>query len=287
MDSRKPLPVLHNEWSSCQACSLGQRRAVVGGHFVAGEGVPRGILFIGEGPGRVEEDEGRPFVGKSGALIRDALEKLRFTHYYITNLVTCRSCEPIIDPTTGAPKLRKRNGRPDEIIFRDGVPKPDELEACRPRLWEEIYIVDPILIVTLGNTASEAILQRRIAITNERGRTEHAVIPGATFRAMHTDKRGVWGRKIQGEMRFPTERNEVRYLVLPTLHPAYVLRRLGDRGANSPILQFADDMRRAVKIYQKYMVEVLGVDHDITPDADLSSIGMEPYYESDEGEAGP
>lgn len=287
VDARKPLQVLNDDWSSCVACDLGRRRKTVGGHFVAGEGVPGGILFIGEGPGRNEEEIGRPFVGASGQLLRDALEKLNFTHYYITNCVTCRACETIIDPATGTPRIRKgKYGRPDEIMYRDVVPKPLELEACQPRLQEEIYIVDPVLIVTLGATAAEAVLGRSIAITKERGRTVHCKVPGATARAMHTERKQVWGRKVRGEMLFPVEQNEVRYLVLPTLHPAYVLRKLGDRGENSPIRQFGDDLRLAVKIYEKHMLEVMGREPSAYSHADLSNIGVDNGEDDNEAGSG-
>lgn len=291
VDARKPLPVLQDEWSSCLACELGQRRQMVSGAFVAGQGAPGGIMFIGEAPSRLDEELGIPFSIDPdpnkltpGQLFRAALDKLGFTHFYLSNLVTCRACETIIDPETNTPKIRKgKYGRPDEIIYRDSVPKPQEIEACLPRLHEEIYIVDPVLIVTLGATAAEKLLNRNVSITMERGRTEAISIPGATMRAMHTEKRQVWGRKVQGEMRFPTEQNMVRYLVLPTLHPAYVLRKLGDRGANSPLRQFGDDLRLAVKIYEWHMVHVLGRDPATMSNADLSNLGA---YDESEGEEG-
>lgn len=284
VDARKPLPLLHQEWSSCTACDLGKRRQAVSGAFVAGEGTPGGIMFIGEGPGRQEEEQGMPFIGQSGQLLRDALQKLGFTHYYISNIVACRACETIMDPSTNLPRIRKgKYGRPDEIMYRDCPPKPTEIAACMPRLYEEIYLVDPVLIVTLGGTAAEAILQRNVAITNERGRTQEMSIPGATARAVHTEKRGVWGRKVHGEMRFPIEQNQVRYLVLPTLHPAYVLRKLGDRGVNSPLRQFGNDLRLAVKIYEWHMVNVLGRDPATLSNADLSQLGARNEFEDDNG----
>lgn len=278
--------MLHDEWSSCTACALGQRRQAVNGAFVAGQGTPGGIMFIGEGPGRHEEEQGLPFIGQSGQLLRDALQKLSFTHFYISNIVTCRACETIIDPATNTPRIRKgKYGRPDEIIYRDCPPKPTEIATCLPRLYEEIYLVDPVVIVTLGGTAAETILQRNVAITNARGRTEAIAVPGATARAVHTEKKQVWGRKVHGEMKFPIEQNEVKYLVLPTLHPAYVLRKIGDRGANSPIRQFGDDLRAAVKIYEWHMVNVRGIDPGSlsrNSDADLSNIGA-GYDEGEDG----
>ncbi len=256
---------------------------MVKGEFVFGEGTPGGIMFIGEGPGRDEEEQGVPFIGKPGQLLRDALAKLNFQHYYISSLVTCRACETIIDPATNTPRMSKsRNGRPSELLYRDVVPKPMEIAACRPRLEEEIYIVDPVLIVTLGATAAEALLGRSVAITNEHGRTQSITIPGATMRAMHTEKKQVWGRKTHGEMRFPTEQNDVKYLLLPMLHPAYVLRKLSDRGLKSPIKYFGDDLRAAVKIYEWHMINVLGRDPgSFQADVDLSNLGV---HDESEGE---
>lgn len=278
VDARKPLTVLNDAWSSCTACDLGKRRKNVDGYFVAGQGQPGGIMFIGEGPGANEEEQGIPFIGKSGQLLRDALQKLNFTHFYITNIVTCRSCETVIDPETNLPRMRKAGyGRPASLMYRDCPPKPLEIKECLPRLYEEIYLVDPVLIVTLGGTAAEALLKRNVAITNERGRPEAISVPGATSRAMHTDKRQVWGRKVHGEMKFPIEQNEVKYLVLPTLHPAYVLRKIGDKGERGEVRQFGTDLRAAVKIYERHMSEVMGVDPgylSATTDADLSEIGI-------------
>jgi len=275
-DARKTLQVLNDEWSSCTACELGARRLALKNPFVEGTGCTRSVMFIGEGPGRFEEQEGAPFIGPSGGLLRDTLKKFQFTDYYFTNLVTCRSCEPLIDLATGLPRMRKGyGGKPAEPMLKDSVPLPTQIAACRPRLLEEIYIVDPVLIVTLGGAAAEALLERHVTITKERGSTVHVNIPGFTERAVLTDKKKVWGHNVRGEYVRPTEQNMVRYLVLPTLHPAYVLRKVGDQGANSPIRQFGDDIRRAVKIYERYLVEALGIEPTSTSDADLSTLGGE------------
>lgn len=252
---------------------LGKRRLAVGGEFVAGEGAPGGILFLGEGPGRVEENLGRPFVGEAGQLLRDVLGKLNFRHAYLTNIVPCRSCEALIDPATNTPRLTDGKYGPPRIMYRDVVPKPLEIDACLARLYEEIYIVDPVIIVTLGVTAAEALLKKRVPILTARGATQHCAIPGATDRAEHTEKRQVWGRKHLGEWRFPTTTNEVRYLVLPTLHPAYVTRKMNDQGASSPFRQFADDIKKAVRIYEKYMSEIHGEVPRGYADTDLTSVG--------------
>lgn len=259
LDARRTLDDLNNEWSSCTACTLGTRRASVDGSFVAGEGLPRGVMFIGEGPGEKEEMLGRPFVGPSGILLRKVIKKLGLEHYYITNIVTCRSCSPVVD-ALGMPRIRKQkfSSGPGLPIMKDEPPLPVYMATCSPRLYEEIYLVDPIIIVTLGVTASEFILKRPVAITKDRGQTEHAYIPGATHRAVLTNKKGAWARKIKGSLEMPVTQNEVMYEVMPTLHPAFVIRKLNDKGWDSPIRLFGNDIRRAVKIYERYMLEAFG-----------------------------
>lgn len=258
-DARKTLEVLHEEWAGCTRCALGKNRQNVGGQIVFGEGVGGGILFVGEGPGKTEEQEGRPFVGKSGAILRGVLQRLNFTEYFITNGVACRSCEPLLDPNTNLPVTRKNfHSKQLEIVWKDCPPPPPAVAACRPRLQEEIYIMDPVLIVSLGAEAAEALTGGKVAILAERGKERHISIDGASFRAVLTEKRGAWRRKVKGQMVAPTEPNEVQYLLVPTLHPSYVGRKLGDKSPNSPFQQFVGDLKKAVAIYERYVQEVLG-----------------------------
>lgn len=258
-DARKTLQELNEQWSHCTACSLGVRRQAVQGQFVAGEGIHRGIMFIGEGPGQIEEEEGRPFVGPSGGLLRTVINRLGLVNYYITNVVPCRSCSPILDADNN-PRFRKdyKSGQRLPMV-KDEPPLPTQMQACSTRLYEEIYIVDPVIIVTLGVTPAQMLLGHSVAITQSRGQTEHAYIPGAGYRPVLTEKKGVWARKIHGEFEMPVEQNEVMYEVLPTLHPAYVLRKLSDKGKDSPFQQLVGDIRMAIKIYERYMYEAFGI----------------------------
>ena len=281
-DARKSLQVLYNEWNTCTKCELGKRREVVGGQFVFGDGVPKGILFVGEGPGKDEEKQGIPFVGKSGEVLRGVLNRLGVGEVYITNTVCCRSATPLIDQTTQQPILRKNyQTKQMEIAWKDEPPPPYIVSACEPRLMEEIYLVDPVVIVSLGGGAASALTGAPITITTERGKERHISIPGAAHRAVLTEKRGAWRRKLKGEWIQPTEQNQVRYLLIPTLHPSYVIRKLGDRGSNSPFRQFVDDIKKAAKIYERYMQEAF----NITPMADVSDEVIEEYHQ--ELEEGP
>jgi uracil-DNA glycosylase len=108
----------------CRACKLCERRTV----GVPGEGSPTAeIMFIGEGPGFHEDQQGRPFVGAAGQLLTEMLRviNLRREDVFITNVVRCRP-----------------PGNRD--------PLPDELQACDTYTQRQIAVLDPKLIVTLG-----------------------------------------------------------------------------------------------------------------------------------------
>ena len=155
--------------STCTRCPLAEGRTQV----VFGVGHPSAdLLFVGEGPGREEDLAGEPFVGRSGKLLdRLMWEELGLTRAecYIANVVKCRP-----------PNNRD--------------PNPDEIEACRPYLAEQIEIIDPAVIVTLGNFATKLLLESNQGIRALRG---------------HVFERG--GAKL-----------------VPTYHPAFVLRSGGE-----------------------------------------------------------
>lgn len=230
------------------------------GQFVFGIGVPNAVMLIGEGPGGEEEKTGQPFVGKSGYILRGILSKLGLHEYYISNLVTCRSCEPVLDGD-GVHMQRKvgygRNAR-TEFVYKDQPPTVPQWKQCLPRLHEEIFLVDPVVIVGLGGTISKALLGDNITITRERGEDARIRIPGAAFVPSLTDKKRDWLRKKGEVLETPVEPNEVEYLFIPTLHPAYVARKAGDRGNDSPFRQLAADLRKAVNVYESYMLTVHG-----------------------------
>ncbi len=264
----KTLRELYDEWKDCTACSLGVRRQEVGGSFVFGEGSiarPGGIMFIGEGPGREEEMLGRPFIGESGKLLRAMLDVSGLQNYYITNLVTCRSCSPVIDETTGLQKTFKQRGGPPLPLYKDESPGAVHMTACRQRLMEEIFMVDPILIVALGAEAASALAQRKVAITMERGQVFVASIPGATYTPVLTEKRRAWARVVNKELHLPVQQNEVEYLVMPVWHPAYVLRKKDDLGERGPMRQLAGDLKQAIQIYERTLLEGYGIEPSLKP----------------------
>lgn len=274
LDARKTLTQLKDEWSTCVRCELGTRLQTRQGHYVFGQGYSRSVMFVGEGPGVEEDKEGIPFVGRSGKLLRRILSVLGLKDFYITNIICCRSCEVALDDK-GLPMTLK-DYRTQQVIgmkYKDVTPTPPQKAACRPRLLEEIYLVDPIVIVGLGAPACSELLGHSVVITRDRGEPAQIAIPGASFRPVLTEKKQQWLRKNSaGEWHSPVEPNEVLYHFIPTLHPAYVLRELADRGPNNAFQKFVADIRSAAHTYEAYVETVFGAPpqhHDALDEAAL------------------
>lgn len=138
------MSLLADEAASCTACGLAEGRTQV----VFGTGAPDAdVVFVGEAPGAREDEQGVPFVGRSGQLLDRLLAEelgVERSDVYIANVVKCRP--------------------PDN---RD--PRPDEIAACRPWLAHQLDLVDPAVIVTLGNFASRLLLDTATGITKLRG----------------------------------------------------------------------------------------------------------------------
>jgi DNA polymerase len=178
------LEAVAAEAAGCTRCRLYQSRTQV----VFGQGDPGAdLMFVGEAPGFHEDRQGIPFVGPSGQLLNRLLEGigLRRQDVYICNVV----------------KSRPPNNRD---------PQPDEIAACRPWLDAQIRLVDPKVVVTLGNFAAKTLLETTTGITRLRGQTY----------------------PFQGRV------------LLPTFHPAAALHAQGRRTAGpSPLEAMEADFR--------------------------------------------
>jgi len=178
------LEAVAAEAAGCTRCRLHQSRTQV----VFGQGDPHAdLMFVGEAPGFHEDRQGLPFVGPSGQLLNRLLEGigLRREDVYICNVVKSRP-----------PQNRD--------------PQPDEIAACRPWLDAQIRLVDPKVVVTLGNFAAKTLLETTTGITRLRGRTH----------------------PFQGRV------------LLPTFHPAAALHAQGRRTAGpSPLEAMEGDFR--------------------------------------------
>lgn len=157
----EPLPAFHEladleaYMGECRRCALGDTRT----RLVFGDGNPHAdVMFIGEAPGRNEDLQGKPFVGAAGKLLDELLASIGLSRsdVYIANVL----------------KSRPPNNRD---------PLPEEIEECTPFLREQIRLIDPRVIVTLGKFATQFMLRTNRGITQLRGRRHEvdgrAVLP--------------------------------------------------------------------------------------------------------------
>jgi len=132
---------LHERILTCTLCRLSETRHIA----VPGEGPTNAkTIFIGEGPGRQEDLEGRPFVGRAGKVLDECLQSIGLERgqVFITNIVKCR-------PTEKAGSWVK-----------DRKPATDEMDACKPYLDRQIELLRPDVICTLGDTARSEVFKR-------------------------------------------------------------------------------------------------------------------------------
>jgi len=167
---------LKEEVLSCRKCKLATTRNTV--VFGEGDAAAR-IMFIGEGPGKQEDLTGRPFVGRAGELLTRIIEngmQMPRSDVFIANIVKCR---PTVD-------LKMEKDRP---------PDAEEVACCSPYLREQIEIIAPDVLITLGGPSTKFICNTDVGITKLRGKwADYNGIP-----------------------------------VMPTYHPSYVLRNGGDK----------------------------------------------------------
>lgn len=194
---RQKLSALWGEWENCQKCLLCKTR----NKMVFGEGNPDAdIMLIREAPGAEENKSGSPFTGISGELLKSMFSNVGadWDDLFVTNVVACHPPEN-----------------------RD--PTKDEKEACLSRLQETIYLIDPLLIVTVGKYALNALVGGRSwGIESEQGKLFSS--PSPQFRI--SGERN--GAEIPGRA-FPKKWEDksvfrLEYDVVPILHPAYILR---------------------------------------------------------------
>ena len=283
-DVNKPLHVLQEEWDGCRDCSLGELRDLRGGQQVFGAGTgKRGILFLGSEFGVHEEREGRPLADKAGVFLAMVLQRYRISNYFVTNLTACRSCAPLVDES-GVPYMTKGyGGRPPEPRYKDQRALKTQIDACANRVFEEIYLVDPILIVTMGQLAAATLRGSSFNMTRERGQSEIIEIPGAGVTAVLSPKLKEWKRKVHGQMVAPVTRSKVKYLMLPTLHPAEVRAAINDDHKGNPFELFTKDIRVAKKLYDAYNEELYGhVPDDISDAEDTPYDLASTFIEQDE-----
>ncbi len=142
------LQEIRTDIGDCTRCKLHRLGRT---QIVYGVGNPSAdLMFAGEAPGRDEDEQGEPFVGRAGQLLTKIIEAmgLKRSDVYIANVIKCRPPE-------------NRN------------PEPDEVASCQPFLFRQIDTIRPRVIVALGTFAAQALLQTKDPISRLRGRVWH------------------------------------------------------------------------------------------------------------------
>ncbi len=140
------LTGLYEATCNCTRCELGHSR----NRYVFGVGNERAdIMFVGEGPGANEDQQGIPFVGQAGQFLDQLLASIGLARsdIYIANCIKCRP-----------------PGNRD--------PLPEELATCTPYLFKQVELIAPRIICTLGNFATKTLLKTTVGITSLHGRRQ-------------------------------------------------------------------------------------------------------------------
>jgi len=167
--------------AQCARCDLSQTRTQV--VFASGDPAAE-LMFIGEAPGFHEDRKGVPFVGAAGNLLNELIEGIGLTRddVYVANVLKCR-------PPSN----------------RD--PQPGEIEACTPWLTEQMDLVDPLVVCSLGNFATRFLLQTQVGISRLRGKRYEVMgrVLVPTFHpaaVLHSGRSGTAMSQMEDDFRF-------------------------------------------------------------------------------------
>jgi uracil-DNA glycosylase len=153
---REELVSVYREMCDSHACPLRDVRT----RLVFGAGNANAdLMFVGEAPGAMEDQQGLPFVGRAGKLLDELLLEvgIQRADVFITNIICCRP-----------------PGNRD--------PLPDEIEACKPYLYRKIELIEPKIICTLGNFATKLLTGNPTGITRVHGRPQEREVAGRLVR---------------------------------------------------------------------------------------------------------
>ena len=155
-ERREELIQLYREVQNCRRCPLYATRT----QAVFGSGnADADLMFVGEAPGFHEDQQGKPFVGAAGKLLDNLLEEIVLARedVFIANVLKSRP-----------------PGNRD--------PQPEEIEACKPYLWKQVELIEPLVICTLGNFSTKLLTRRQDGITRVHGKPQDHVISGLPIR---------------------------------------------------------------------------------------------------------
>ncbi len=239
MDKNFNLNALAQSWGQCQSCGLCMDRKTI----VFGMGNPNAqVMIVGEAPGQKEDEWGVPFVGAAGQLLDSYLSEVSHRQEVIDAAQTLKNAKRASEGERPQLQIQLRTLLLDEFYFTNIVmcrppenrdPLPKEMEACRPRLLEQIYTVDPVLILAAGRIAAEALVHKKVSITQQRGELFD----------IEFDGRGI----------------QYRYSVMAVLHPAYLLRKNDFRQSGGDAQKTYNDFLRAMMIVDEYNLRHYGL----------------------------
>jgi DNA polymerase len=163
---RPTLTKLNEAAAGCKACPLWK----TGTQTVFGEGSAKSkVMFVGEQPGDQEDKAGAPFVGPAGKILDEGLEEAGIDRSlaYVTNVV----------------KHFKWQARGKRRIHQK--PNWSEIAACRPWLDAELAVVQPQVLVCLGATAAQALIDRKFRVTQQRGQPVESTLAPVVIATVH------------------------------------------------------------------------------------------------------
>ncbi len=229
------LQRLYDEWFNCQRCELKNFRCTERGDpvedIVFCSGNPdASIMIIGEAPGEEEASELVPFVGRSGKLLNQILAtisdnpEIKELHTWYTKVAHTKGNVEKFHEAMFAWREKELfmtnivSCRPPE----NRAPTPPEMDACKPRLQNLIYLVDPVIIISSGSIAASSLIGHKVQVTAKRGELFEA--------------------KLKGKV------TDVKYPVVVTLHPSYLLRKADWNDGGGDYSKTVGDFAKAFRI---------------------------------------
>ncbi len=230
MNHVEQLEKLQEEYSSCSKCpQLCESRTKI----VFGVGNPKAdILVIAEAPGAEEDKIGIPLIGQSGKIL----------DWFLANIMPDDNLNRLTKSFSMKGGFRRMYDWPDHneakkilcerIFYTNSIlcrpennrdPEIEELENCRARLFETIYLIDPLVIVSVGRISLESIMGKKVtSILKTRGNMFDIKLPGRL--------------------------TDIYYPVMPILHPSYLMRQGFDSGENGPWDLTRKDLEKVISL---------------------------------------
>jgi uracil-DNA glycosylase family 4 len=224
---------LLDDWHGCEKCELCQTRSSESIVFASGNPESK-IMIIGEAPGEQEAKTGIPFIGASGQLMNEFIATSS-DDPGIQELGRWFLKGKALTPSDGIYFHEQMLAYRERVFMLSNIvscrppdnekPTPAQQDACWPRLLSLIYLIDPWLIITVGNTPLEKLSRQKLKVTK---------VHGQIF-----------------DCEFTTRFGKTSYPVLPTLHPSYLLRRADWKDPKGEYWATSNDWLSAMRVFDQ------------------------------------